>query len=1147
MNNIEPFPGVAAPAGLGALADVVLEAMPCAVVTVAEDGKVRAHNARAVALFGRPLRVGNENLELLLYAVGSEPMPLPARSSLITAALAGETSYGRQVAIERPDGARTLALASTIPLRREDGSVEGACVTFEDASASQHALEAANQKEARLLELVQALPAAVYTTDAEGRVTFYNRAAAELAGREPEIGKDRWCVAASLKTSEGAALPLDQCPMAIALKENRPVRNVELIAERPDGSEVPLLPFPTPIRDRNGALLGGVNMLIDVSRLKYAESVARGRMSELSALYGFSRRAARADTLAEIEEAALDALMGALHCDRAALLLFDEDKVMRFRAARGLSEDYKGAVEGHSPWIDGAVPEPICIDDVKSAHFDPALAATIAKEGIVALAFVPVTAHGALVGKFMAYFNQAHAFDADEINLAMTLARQLGFTIERARAQMALRESEERFRLVSESAPVMLWMGDASGKCVYLNRQLREFWGLQLEDIANFSWDATLHPDDVAGLHAKFAQAMAMQTAFEVEARYRRADGASRILRTQAQPRFGASREFLGMIGVNIDVTDERAAENALRDSEARFRAMADSAPAPIWVIDAPGRVEFVNNAMCAFVGKSVAEFRDDTWISLVHPDDVAEVKAIALEAWRNGPKPYTFEARFRNASGAWRWLNAHASPRLSANAEFSGYVGIAMDVTEAKRAQAALQANEQRLRLAVEASKAADWSWDALSDRVRLSPMAAQLLDLPAECSWESLGLCLHPEDRGALRAKADGAIADKSRFEVDCRLAVNSISGASWISVRGQGVYSANGQVAGMIGLIADCTERKRQEDAERLLIREVDHRAKNVLAVVQAMARLTPFESRQQYLQDFTGRVGALGRVHTLLSNSRWKCVSLDDIVRQELEPHAKSNPQCIDVHGPSVDLKPEMGQPISIIMHELATNAAKYGALAKTAGVVSVIWCQRPGGGLLIDWSESGAELWSKTAIKEGFGTTLIDSAVKQLGGAIRRTWTEDGLKCVIELVPDVALTFGRYAPPRSKPSETKPARISLNNVRVLIVEDEPLVALELQTLLQQVGATIVGPVASLDEALLIAVQAELDCALLDVNLSGRHSGPLVELLSNRGIPHVLLTGYQDPGVSGPVLHKPITADQVLHTVARLISDAPVANV
>jgi PAS domain S-box-containing protein len=138
-----------------------------------------------------------------------------------------------------------------------------------------------------------------------------------------------------------------------------------------------------------------------------------------------------------------------------------------------------------------------------------------------------------------------------------------------------LKESEARFRLVAETAPVMLWMGDAEGKCVYLNAALRDFWGVEVEGISSFDWNTTLHPDDKQKLFEPFERGMQNQTGFSTEARFRRRDGSMRLVHTDARPRFGAGGEFLGMIGVNVDITDSRRVEDALRDLNAALEREA--------------------------------------------------------------------------------------------------------------------------------------------------------------------------------------------------------------------------------------------------------------------------------------------------------------------------------------------------------------------------------------------------------------------------------------------------------------------------------------------------------------------------------------------------------------------------------------------
>jgi PAS domain S-box-containing protein len=155
------------------------------------------------------------------------------------------------------------------------------CFTV-DVTETKLAHDRLAERERQIRELLDSLPAAVYTTDAEGRITYFNQAAVEMAGRRPELGKDMWCVTWRLYWPDGRPLPHDQCPMAIALKEGRPVRGAEAVAERPDGTRVPFIPFPTPFFDSSGRVAGAVNMLVDISRRKESETQQRVLLNELN-------------------------------------------------------------------------------------------------------------------------------------------------------------------------------------------------------------------------------------------------------------------------------------------------------------------------------------------------------------------------------------------------------------------------------------------------------------------------------------------------------------------------------------------------------------------------------------------------------------------------------------------------------------------------------------------------------------------------------------------------------------------------------------------------------------------------------------------------------------------------------------------------
>lgn len=264
-------------------------------------------------------------------------------------------------------------------------------------------------------------------------------------------------------------------------------------------------------------------------------------------------------------------------------------------------------------------------------------------------------------------------------------------TVSDARAE----ETEGRLHSFSELSPALLWMSDPEGKCIHLNKAQRDFWGVG-DDLAVFEFPATVHPDDRERVLNDSLAANRAARAFVLEGRYRHADGGWRILRTDAQPRFDADGVYLGMVGVNTDVTEARAAEAALRESEERFRLMADTAPSPVWLTNVDGEVEFVNAALVEFFGQPAEQILGHVWKQALHPDDQAAVVAVQAEA-RPQHRPYGFEARFPRADGAWRWMRIAVKPRHDAEGRFLGYVGMSFDITDTREALDALAAQERR------------------------------------------------------------------------------------------------------------------------------------------------------------------------------------------------------------------------------------------------------------------------------------------------------------------------------------------------------------------------------------------------------------------------------------------------------------------
>lgn len=255
------------------------------IVSCDSEGLVTRYNRRAVELWGREPIIGAAYFGF----DASERLFLPDgtglsqdRTPMAAALRTGAPVRDHIILLERRDGDRLTFLVNVEPLFDEAGAIAGAINCFQDISGLKRNEAEPHESERRLRALLEALPAAVYTTDTEGRLTFYNRAAASLWGGEPRLGTTQWCGSWRLCWPDGTPLPHDECPMAITLTQNRPITGAEAVAIRPDGTRVPFLAYPSPLRDASGALTGAVNMLVEISERKQAEERQKVLLDELN-------------------------------------------------------------------------------------------------------------------------------------------------------------------------------------------------------------------------------------------------------------------------------------------------------------------------------------------------------------------------------------------------------------------------------------------------------------------------------------------------------------------------------------------------------------------------------------------------------------------------------------------------------------------------------------------------------------------------------------------------------------------------------------------------------------------------------------------------------------------------------------------------
>jgi two-component sensor histidine kinase len=332
------------------------------------------------------------------------------------------------------------------------------------------------------------------------------------------------------------------------------------------------------------------------------------------------------------------------------------------------------------------------------------------------------------------------------------------------------------------------------------------------------------------------------------------------------------------------------------------------------------------------------------------------------------------------------------------------------------------------------------------------------------------------------------------------------------------------------------------------------ELDHRVRNTLASIRSILTLAEksAQSKEEFAEGVRGRVDAMARAHGLLTNTQWRGANLRRLVADELQPYMAGEAGRLRIAGSDILLQPKAAVLIALVVHELATNAAKYGALSVASGTVSVAWRidrSHDDRRLHLSWSESGGPPVAKP-LRRGFGTLLIENSLAQeFDATVRLDFAPGGVE-FRAMIPLARIAVGDREPAgeeQAPPLASPPPAIGLSGARVLLVEDDALIALDMKDGLEQAGATIVGPVARLDRALLLAADDGLDAAVLDVNLGGEHVFPLADLLAERSIPFAFLTGYHRRAVfpdryrDALALQKPISRPALTAVVERLMRD------
>jgi PAS domain S-box-containing protein len=594
---------------------------------------------------------------------------------------------------------------------------------------------------------------------------------------------------------------------------------------------------------------------------------------------------------------------------------------------------------------------------------------------------------------------------------------------EARRAEAALRESEERLRLAVEAAKLGTWNVDLVAGTRAWSDEFRAIVGLGPSvrpDPELFS--GLIHPDDRDWVNERYRAVYTPAGGgwYEAEFRVRRADdGAERWVLTTGRVFFDAGGNPLRAAGTIMDVTARRRTEQALRASQERLRALADNLPGGMVyqiTVEPDGRTRrftYLSAAVERLNGVTAAAALADPGVlyGQILPDHRDRVMAAEAEAIAGG-SVFDVEAPMRRPDGEVRWFRLSSAPRPQPDGRVV-WDGFEIDITERKAAEAALRESEARFRLAARAVQGIVYDVDLLTGAVWRSEGLERVVgirheDAPTSAAWWHARV--HPDD--AAQVKRTGSeLQDGATSHLDSEYRVRHVDGL-WVYLhdRSYVLRDENGRAVRLIGVSTDITGRKQAEEHQRLLLLELSHRVKNTLAVVQSLAArsLSGERTLEQAREDFSKRLRALANAHSLLTASEWREAGLRAVVEAELKPYANR----ATLAGPDLALLPKAALTFALVVHELATNAVKHGALASGDGRLEVAWeVVRPPGqptALRLTWRERDGPAVPMPS-RRGFGRTLVEQSLKHdLGGEVAMEFRPDGLRCELTIPAGAAL-------------------------------------------------------------------------------------------------------------------------------------------